>query len=100
MHVGVVRSTDSRKSFPTRHVIIPLMNEAGYSALVFDWHGCDYAPFVGEDRKIAISDVELDGAAVARYLAEKASYFATGTSKTRPAAASRTRLKAPTSGAA
>jgi DNA helicase HerA-like ATPase len=75
MHVGVVGSTGSGKSFLTRHVIIPLMNEAGYSALVFDWHGCDYAPFVGEDQKVSISDVELDGAAVARYLAEKASYF-------------------------
>jgi len=52
MHLNVIGSTGSGKSFLTRYVIIPLMIEAGYSVLTFDWHGCDYAPYVKDEQKI------------------------------------------------
>ncbi|OYT44433.1 hypothetical protein B6U84_04125 [Candidatus Bathyarchaeota archaeon ex4484_40] len=84
MHILVVGSTGSGKSFLARHVIIPLMREAGYSVLAFDWHGCDYAPYVEKDEKMSMGDVKMDGAAAARFIGAKAMYFGYSTSDNKP----------------
>ena len=84
MHILVVGSTGSGKSFLTRSVILPLMREAGYSVLAFDWHGCDYAPYVKEDEKMSMGDVEMDGAAAARYVGAKAMFFGYSASDNKP----------------
>lgn len=75
MHIGIVGSTGSGKSFLARHVIIPLMNSVGYAVLAFDWHGCDYAPYAGDGGRVSISDVRLNGSVAAAHIAEKASFF-------------------------
>jgi len=84
MHILVVGSTGSGKSFLTRYVIVPLMREAGYSVLAFDWHGCDYAPHVEKDRKVSMGDVKMDGATAARFIGAKAMYFGYSASDNKP----------------
>jgi len=72
MHIGVFGSTGSGKSFLTRHVIIPVARAAGYSVLVFDWHGSDYAPHALD--RLSMSEVQVSGALAAAYLAGKARF--------------------------
>ena len=75
MHIGVFASTGGGKSYLTWEVLIPLMLHAGYSVLVFDWHGLDYVPKVEPARVLNIFDIRLDEEVVARYINEKARYF-------------------------
>ncbi|MCD6480090.1 ATP-binding protein [Candidatus Bathyarchaeota archaeon] len=44
-HIGVFCTTGWGKTSLVRHKIIPLLREAGYGVLVFDWKGDDYAPY-------------------------------------------------------
>lgn len=44
-HVGVFCTTGWGKTSLVRHKILPLLREAGYGVLVFDWKGDDYAPY-------------------------------------------------------
>jgi hypothetical protein len=73
-HVGVFGTTGSGKSFLARYVLIPLLMEAGYNVLVFDWKGRDYAPHYKED-VIPLSDIALDDEVVISYLAQKMRHF-------------------------
>jgi DNA helicase HerA-like ATPase len=66
-HVGVFGSTGSGKSWLARYVLTRLYRECGYSVLILDWSGTDYAPlFPG--RSISISEIQLDIASIYSYL--------------------------------
>ncbi|MEM2247475.1 MAG: DUF87 domain-containing protein [Thermoproteota archaeon] len=73
-HIGVFGATGSGKSWLTRHVIIPVLLEAGFKVLVLDWNGEDYAPYF-KDKAIPISRLKLDEKAIVSYIMEKAEYF-------------------------
>ena len=44
-HIGVFCTTGWGKTSLVRHKIIPLLRNAGYGVLVFDWKGDDYVPY-------------------------------------------------------
>jgi DNA helicase HerA-like ATPase len=73
-HIGVFGATGSGKSWLTRHVIIPVLLEAGFKILVLDWSGEDYAPYF-KDKAVPISRLKLDEEAVVKYVMEKAEHF-------------------------
>ena len=77
-HVGVYGSTGSGKSWFTRHILIPLYNNAGYKAVVLDWSGTDYAPHYESPEKtevVKITDIALDEESVLSYLEDKTENF-------------------------
>lgn len=75
-HIGVFGITGSGKSFLTRYQLIPLLREAGYDVLIFDWKGSDYAPYY--ENIIYMGDIQLDERAIYSYLAEKLRHFGGG----------------------
>ncbi|MDW7978013.1 MAG: DUF87 domain-containing protein [Candidatus Caldarchaeum sp.] len=75
-HIGVFGVTGSGKSYLTRYQIIPLLRQAGYDVMIFDWKGSDYAPFYG--KVVNMGDIELDEQSVLTYLAETLNYFGGG----------------------
>ena len=74
-HLGIFASTGGGKSFLARHQMIPLLQKAGYSVLVLDWKGRDYAPHYPKENVISISEIALDTETVAGYLVEKMKNF-------------------------
>ncbi|MDW8033662.1 MAG: DUF87 domain-containing protein [Nitrososphaerota archaeon] len=74
-HIGIFATTGGGKSFLARHVIIPLLSEAGYAVIVFDWKGRDYAPFFDSKLVIGLEGLALDEEVVIQYIAEKAKFF-------------------------
>ncbi len=75
-HIGIFGVTGSGKSFLARYQVIPLLREAGYDVLIFDWKGSDYAPYY--ENVVSMGEIELDEQAVVSYLAEKLNYFGDG----------------------
>jgi hypothetical protein len=71
-HVGVFGSTGSGKSWLARYVLTKLYLENGFSVLILDWSGTDYAPHF-QGKTISISDIQLDEASILAYL-ENISY--------------------------
>ena len=77
-HIWITGMTGSGKSYLVKYEIIPMLKEAGYDILVFDWKGDDYVPHFSKlksDSIVKLSDVALDDGAVVRYLLSKARYF-------------------------
>jgi DNA helicase HerA-like ATPase len=68
-HIGVFGITGSGKSYLTRYQIIPLLRNAGYDVMIFDWKGSDYAPYYKD--VVNMGDIQLDEQSVYSYLAEK-----------------------------
>lgn len=75
-HIGVFGVTGSGKSYLTRYQIIPLLRQAGYDVLIFDWKGSDYAPFYQD--VYDMGELELDEEAVHSFLAERLDNFGDG----------------------
>lgn len=74
-HIGVFATTGGGKSFLARHVLIPLLREAGYAVMIFDWKGKDYSPYFGNSQVIGLEGLALDDDVVVEYLADKAKFF-------------------------
>jgi len=74
-HIGIFASTGGGKSYLARHQAIPLLEKAGYSVLILDWKGRDYATYYPKDRVLSISDLAFDPDTVARYLVKKMGNF-------------------------
>jgi len=72
-HIGVFGVTGAGKSYLARYQIIPLVRQAGYDVLIFDWKGSDYTPYFKS--VIRLSDVALDEEVVISYLLSKMDYF-------------------------
>jgi len=64
-HVGVFGVTGSGKSYLARYEIIPLLRRAGYSVIVMDWKGSDYAPYY--DSVMMLDQIKVNDTIVARY---------------------------------
>jgi DNA helicase HerA-like ATPase len=75
-HIGVFGITGSGKSYLTRYQIIPLLRNAGYDVMIFDWKGSDYAPYYKD--VVNMGDIQLDEQSVYSYLAEKLKGFGGG----------------------
>ncbi len=77
-HIGVFCTTGWGKTSLVRHKIIPLLREAGYGVLVFDWKGDDYAPcFPGDVIRADEIILEAEGEGfeeIAERLVERAHY--------------------------
>lgn len=76
-HIGIFGVTGSGKSYFCRYRLIPLLREAGYDIMIFDWKGSDYAPYY-PGRVISMGDIELDELSVYLYLKEKFGNFGGG----------------------
>ncbi len=76
-HIGVFGATGSGKSRLARHLLIPLLMEAGYGVLVFDWEGVDYAPHF-EGQTIPICNFKMDAYMAADFIVRMAEYFGYG----------------------
>ncbi|MEM1922275.1 MAG: ATP-binding protein [Nitrososphaerota archaeon] len=76
-HIGVFGVTGSGKSFLCRYELIPLLRNAGYDVLIFDWKGSDYAPYY-EDSVINMGDIMLDESSVYMFLLERLDRFGSG----------------------
>jgi hypothetical protein len=74
-HVGVFASTGGGKSYLARFQTIPLLERAGYSVLILDWKGRDYAPYYPKSKVLSISELAFDAETVARYLNKKMANF-------------------------
>ena len=74
-HIGVFASTGGGKSYLARHQVIPLLEKGGYSVLILDWKGRDYAPYYPKDRVLNIAELAFDPDTVARYLVKKMGNF-------------------------
>lgn len=55
-HIGVFGNTGCGKSLLARSELIPFVLRAGYSLIVFDWKGTDFAPYY--ERGIVLKRVE------------------------------------------
>ena len=64
-HIGIFGVTGSGKSYFTRYEIIPLLRRAGYSVIVMDWKGSDYAPYY--DTVIPLDSIKVDDYTVLKY---------------------------------
>ena len=74
-HIGVFCTTGWGKTSLVRHKIIPLLREAGYGVLVFDWKGDDYAPyFPGDVIRADEIILEMEFEEIAERLIERANY--------------------------
>lgn len=73
-HIGVFGATGSGKSMLARHLLIPLLTDAGYGVVVFDWEGVDYAPFFKE-QSISIVNFKFDAFTIAEYIVRMADLF-------------------------
>lgn len=72
-HIGIFSVTGGGKSFLARCEVIPLLREAGYDVLIFDWKGSDYVPYFND--VVKISQIALDEEVVISYLLSKMDYF-------------------------
>lgn len=72
-HIGVFGVTGSGKSCLARYELIPLLRKAGYSVLVFDWKGTDYAPYYRD--VVEFDQIGLDEDTIVNYLTSKMDYF-------------------------
>ncbi len=68
-HVGVYGTTGSGKSWLARHVLIPFYHDAGYSTIVLDWSGMDYAPY-SPNEALRLSEISQDPDSVLEYFKE------------------------------
>ena len=57
-HIGIFSVTGGGKSFLARCEVIPLLREAGYDVLIFDWKGSDYVHDF--NNVVKISQIALD----------------------------------------
>ena len=73
-HIGVFGATGSGKSYLTRHLIIPLLREAGFGVLVLDWSGMDYAVHF-KDKTVRISEFKTEPEALLTYIMERTRRF-------------------------
>jgi len=78
-HIGVFCTTGWGKTSLVRHKIIPLLRNAEYSVLVFDWKGDDYVPHFSEEQVIKADDIsaEIGGEdidSITSFLLEKTNY--------------------------
>ncbi len=64
-HIGIFGVTGSGKSYLARYEVIPLLRRAGYSVIVMDWKGSDYAPYF--DHTIPLDEIRVDDSTVLRY---------------------------------
>ena len=64
-HIGIFGVTGSGKSYLARYEVIPLLRRAGYSIIVMDWKGSDYAPYF--DNTIPLDSIKVDNSTVIRY---------------------------------
>ena len=74
-HIGIFASTGGGKSYLARHEVIPFLTKTGYSILILDWKGRDYAPYFPKDQVLSISDIALDIDTIVSYLSEKMGNF-------------------------
>ncbi|MBM3897964.1 MAG: DUF87 domain-containing protein [Thaumarchaeota archaeon] len=74
-HIGIFASTGGGKSYLARHQVIPLLERTGYSVLILDWKGRDYAPYYPKSNVLSISELAFDPDTVARYLVKKMGNF-------------------------
>ena len=74
-HIGIFASTGGGKSYLARHEVIPFLTKTGYSILILDWKGRDYAPHFPKDQVLSISDIALDIDTIVSYLSEKMGNF-------------------------
>ena len=73
-HIGIFGATGSGKSFLARFLLIPMLKEAGYGALILDWAGVDYAPYF-KSETISIMDIRKEPDSIIRYILEKTRNF-------------------------
>ncbi|MBO3842770.1 MAG: ATP-binding protein [Candidatus Brockarchaeota archaeon] len=73
-HIGVFGATGSGKSRLARHLLIPVLKEAGYGVLVFDWEGVDYSPFF-EKEVISICNFKMDAPTAVEFILRNADNF-------------------------
>ncbi|MEM1781987.1 MAG: ATP-binding protein [Nitrososphaerota archaeon] len=67
-HIGIFGVTGSGKSYLARYEVIPLLRKAGYSVIIMDWKGSDYAPFF--ENVIPLDQVKIDDSTVLRYFSQ------------------------------
>jgi len=76
-HIAVFGQTGCGKSFLTKNLLVPLLRDSGYSVLILDWEGMDYADYFKKKnaKVIPLCEVALDLSAVTDYLCEKMGHF-------------------------
>jgi len=72
-HIGIFGVTGSGKSYLARYEVIPLLRKAGYSVIVMDWKGSDYAPYF--DHTIPLDEIRVDDSTVLRYFSQLTKNF-------------------------
>ena len=72
-HIGIFGVTGSGKSYLARYEIIPLLMRAGYSVIVMDWKGSDYAPYFAHT--IPLDKIKVDDVTVLRYFSHLTKNF-------------------------
>lgn len=76
-HIGVFGATGSGKSMLARYLLIPLLTQAGYGVLVFDWEGVDYSPFF-KNNTLSICDFKMDVNMAVEFLMRNTDHFGYG----------------------
>jgi len=64
-HIGIFGVTGSGKSYLARYEVIPLLRNAGYSVIIMDWKGSDYAPHF--EHSIPLDNIKVDNTTVIKY---------------------------------
>ena len=64
-HIGIFGVTGSGKSYLARYEVIPLLRNAGYSVIIMDWKGSDYAPYF--EHSIPLDNIKVDNTTVIKY---------------------------------
>ena len=72
-HIGIFGVTGSGKSYLARYEVIPLLRRAGYSVIVMDWKGSDYAPYF--EHAIPLDKIKVDDSTVLRYFSHLTKNF-------------------------
>jgi len=72
-HIGIFGVTGSGKSYLARYEVIPLLRRAGYSVIVMDWKGSDYAPYF--EHTIPLDKIKVDDSTVLRYFGQLTKNF-------------------------
>jgi len=72
-HIGIFGVTGSGKSYLARYEIIPLLRKAGYSLIIMDWKGSDYAPYF--EPVILLDKIKVDDFTVLSYFSQLTKNF-------------------------
>ena len=72
-HIGIFGVTGSGKSYLARYEIIPLLRKAGYSLIIMDWKGSDYAPYF--EPVILLDRIKVDNFTVLSYFSQLTKNF-------------------------